>query len=558
MDAAKLEAIRNALRKEFACDPVKAPCTAGHVHLIYAHDARVIDAAGLLPLTYPDFDAAVDAWVWPTITAYEARTEQKQALPYTTFITARFLWRALPSVTITGLPAEGQPTGPSAADGGVIVVLTGDRPGFTVPPPPRPGAPPALEVTVTVPAETASPAGYPTLRRVCFSTPGAEGSHAELEAGATSVKLAYPAPGGDSLLRLLDVRPHLRIELRPRAPRPARGARPAPPPAPIPIADPWTEKLRGSQEAGSPDVPALAAHNHAEVWEATTNRKFGTITRWEQRRNKVLVRTHHGIVNSGSDTRAQVMGAYASEVAKSRHLVLDAVLGVEGGTNALNTWDGPKLSWGMNQWIGTGELLQIVCYIYDFFPEAFDRCFGRHGIGAHFTARARRWTPTTYANAKLFRVPCCQGPVQATLTAVRADLQRASNHAHIATAARMVPLDTTSYAAVYLFHQAGLDADIQRAQAQWTSFRVTYAMATYHPGQTLTNRQALDDFLKSLGSSVDDATRLAAAQAAIAEARSRGITYPTFDATFDDTGTAESWRSWVKRCEDAGKELPRA
>ncbi len=92
---------------------------------------------------------------------------------------------------------------------------------------------------------------------------------------------------------------------------------------------------------------------------------------------------------------------------------------------------------------------------------------------------------------------------------------------------------------------------MQEAQAQWTSFRITYALRN---SSRPTNDDALSEFLVSLGASADREVRMTNGHASINTGRAAGNTYPQLNAPFDDTGTTEEWRSWPTRCRNAGKQ----
>ena len=91
----------------------------------------------------------------------------------------------------------------------------------------------------------------------------------------------------------------------------------------------------------------------------------------------------------------------------------------------------------------------------------------------------------------------------------------------------------------------------ERAQVQWTSFRITYGMRRI---QNPSNEQALSGFLVSLGSNMPAADRLEHAQRGIAAGQALGIQYPALNAPFSDVGTQAEWRDWPTRCDNAGKE----
>ena len=529
MNADKLRQIQAALIRDFAADPV-ATCAQRHVHLVYAHLAEVVDAATLAPLTHPDFESRVDAWAWPTTTAYEECGVVRSNEPYRDFIRARFVWKERPGVTLTELPANATAAAATAADGGLLITVSdGPRLG--------PAGRDPVNVRVTLPAAPAAVPGYPTLRRVCLSTPGETGNHAELENGVNTALVAYPQRERENLLHLVGEMPWFRFSI---------------PSGTAIVGDPWAYRINSSVTP--------ASMNGQHIFESSTNTDIGPI-QYDR-----LV-TGYGLNQLGSDTKPAVLRGYAVDLSASRRLVLAGVLAVEGGPSAVATHDGPKASWGMNQWTWPrgevfGEIHQILCFIYDFFPAAFDRCFGRYGIGVSFTTRDRVWTKNAYNSPRLFRVSCCKltlpgqtaeisRPIRAGLTAMGTHLELAQAHDGLSAAFNLLTReDTTCVAFLYLLFKAGHDVDIQTAQVQWTSFRITYGMRN---NRAPTNEQGLEGFLVSLGSNVSAAQRRSYANAGFAAGRAQGQTYPAVGAAFSDVGTTEEWRDWAVRCDNAGK-----
>lgn len=522
MNADKLREIQEALTREFT-DPTTSPCVPERVLLVYAHKAELVDARALVALTYPDFEARVDAWNWPTTTRYEACEVIKHNEPYRDFIRARFLWKERAEVALTALPANARTPDPTAADGGTLIKLTSGT-----------SLAAGSTVNIELPAQEAVPDGYPTIRRVCLSIAGQEGSHGEVNTpdapGTNAVTLDYPAGAGDTNLHLVAEVPWFKFEY---------------PQGTALADDPWTYKINYSVTP--------AAHRGRVLYEASSGTVVGSIMRYDG---------HYGLGNSGGDSKAAVRNAGAADLSPSRRAVLAAVLNVEGGPAAVSSYDGPKASWGMNQWTwprgaAAGELHQILCYIFDFFPDAWDRCFGRYGLTMSFASRNRRWSPSAYNTPVLARVPCCrpngENPsIRTGLNSIGRALARDTNHGTIATTYAITDRsDTTNIAFMFLLHKAGGDADIQRAQMQWTSYRITYGMRNT---QNPTNDQALEGFLTSLGSNMPAADRSANAAAGIAAGEAEGHTYPAMNAAFDDTGTTEEWRDWAVRCDNAGKE----
>ncbi len=103
---------------------------------------------------------------------------------------------------------------------------------------------------------------------------------------------------------------------------------------------------------------------------------------------------------------------------------------------------------------------------------------------------------------------------------------------------------------LYLLFKAGHDEEIQKAQVQWTSYRITYGKRNL---TSPTNDAVLKGFLVSLGSNIDDATRRSHAGNGIAAGTREGQAYPALTAPFSDVGTTEEWRDWGVRCDNAGK-----
>lgn len=523
--ADSLRDIQAALEKEFSPDAAVAECCAGAaVHLVYAHLADPVMPDAQVPLDHPDFDERAGSFPWTTPPKYEASTAPRYNQPYRDFIAARLSWKQLADVSFEKWPTGATEPEATADDGGTLIEFEGGS------------ARSESELTVEVPEATELPGDYPeypSVRRVCLSVPGTEGVHAEInspENDTNSATLAYPAPGADDSLRLLAVTPHFQFEIRPDA-----GGK-------IPIEDPWEYRICYGVTP--------AEHYTHDLYEISTGQRVGGITRYDGR---------YGIVNDGAGSAATLRAEYLDNPTRfspSRALLIDTILKVEGGPAAVTTYDGPKLSWGMNQFNipdgGTGELHQILCYIYDFFPDAFEKAFGRYGIGIWFNRRSRVWSAhTTYGEPKLFRLPCCDTGLPAKLDAITADLSPAESYLAMATQFALRREDTTTAAMIYIFHRAGLVPDIQKAQLQWTSYRVTRSLdGVDNP----TVRGGLRPFLRSLGSNMSDADREANANAAFEAARERGVTTDP-DGAFSDEGGEAEWYDWAVRCENAGKEV---
>ncbi len=267
----------------------------------------MVAADTLLPLSYPAFDTRVDAWDWVTTTRYEQCDVLKTNQPYRDFIRARFLWKERPhQVKVTQLPTNADTPDPTAVDGGALIFLHDGTSLGT-----------GAQVRVELPAATDPPAGYPGRRRVCLSVPGDAGNHAVLEAGTNVATVAYASPDAANALHLVGEMPWFRLQL----------------PAGTDIDDPWTYRIGYGV--------TTAAQSGQHLHEAITDTDVGPIERNG---------THYGINQMGDDTRATMRAAYTDHLSGSRRLVIAGVLGAEAGPSAVSTHDGPKVSWGMNQW----------------------------------------------------------------------------------------------------------------------------------------------------------------------------------------------------------------
>jgi hypothetical protein len=270
---------------------------------------------------------------------------------------------------------------------------------------------------------------------------------------------------------------------------------------------------------------------------------------------------------AGEGTDTSELGArYSGDLGASRVKVFKAVKNVEGACESIATYDGPKISWGINQWTlpkgGGGELWQLMAFIYDFFPQAFARRFAYYGFGVWFEGRSGTWTAHgTYKNVVVYRVPCCGPKTRTGIDAVfAAGKDAAENNTgasgdkppgamkKIADAFSVTRDATTSYAMCHVFTTAGADEDIQKAQAQWMSYRIT---STSPVGKTIST--VINEFLKSLGSNMSDTARFNSAVSALkGEYDTAGVT-ALLAETFSDDGAAKEWIDWPTRCTNAGK-----
>ena len=250
------------------------------------------------------------------------------------------------------------------------------------------------------------PQYYPTLRRLCLSQVGKTGEPPRgrrEQRDHDDAGLHLPAAaGGHEAARDLH---RALVQLR----------------APLRRADSSPQKLEGSRQdpAGRPSRREVLANPVADPWkESTRNQPFGKRL-WETTSNVYCGRISgntkladgNGIDKSTSGEATTTTGMlgdrFIDKIGRSRWLIFKAMSSIEGRCESIQTWDGPKLSWGINQWIGGGELWQILAYIYDFFPDAFARRFGYFGLGHWFSGRKWTWTPGVYQEPTPYRVPCC-------------------------------------------------------------------------------------------------------------------------------------------------------
>jgi hypothetical protein len=514
VNADRLRAVQQALLRDFANDTT-APCSPRRVDLVYAHIASIVAPDALLALTYPAFETRVDAWDWVTTTRYEQCDVIKSNQPYRDFIRARFLWQERPNVRLTRLPPAADPPDATAIDGGTLIFIhTGQTLGT--------GA--SVAIHVQLPAAPAAPNGYPGRRRVCLSIPGQAGSHTVLEAGVNDADVQFPAPDNTNALHLVGEMPWFRLQF----------------PQGTDLPDPWDFPIGAGY--------STAAQHNQHLFEVGTGTDVGSV--WPYG-------SLYGLHQPGEDTKATVRSAYATDLSPSRRFVVTGVLGAEGGPSAVASYDGAGASWGMNQWNSRdGEFEQLFCFLWDFFPDAFQRCFGRYGIGVRFTARHATWSPHgTYGGPVILRVPCCTLPythsIRTGLDAIGTHLEEPQVYGTIASSFPMGARDYVSAAMLFLLFVAGHDADVQKAQVQWTSYRITFAKAELAGNPT--NDQVMDQFFVSLGSAGDRPTRMANGHTSIATGTQAGNVYPRANAVFSDTGTTLEWRDWPTRCTNAHK-----
>ncbi|WAS96591.1 hypothetical protein [Nannocystis punicea] len=380
--------------------------------------------------------------------------------------------------------------------------------------------------------------GIPRRRRLCLSVPGSAGEHKDVDvAGATvEASLLYPVPTQHNELRLLSVSPGFQFEVGGTA---------------VGATDPWTESTRAF----------TVAQRGQRLEERSSSTYVGKV-----------VSSQWGVgiakyASEGTDT-TELANRHACDLGDSRVKVFKALRNVEGGCESVATYDGPKISWGINQWTlpsVTGELWQILAFIYDFYPEAFARRFSYYGIGLWFASRAATWTAHgTYRDVLVYRLPCCGPQTRAAIDAVfaaggaaagaTAEAQAQTSDTPpapmrgIAQALRLTRRATTSIAMCHVFTTAGADEDIQKAQAQWMSYRIS---STRPVGKTIGD--VIDLFLRSLGSNMSATARLNTAVASLGDEYSPEQVQSLLGETFSDDGASGGWIDWPTRCRDAGK-----
>lgn len=601
----RLQELEDQIKKDFTNDYV---CTKGcelepRVHLVYAHYAA-----------RPAVEKNVaDKWYFATLEKYKACSEttyQKAALDY---LGAHYLWALTTDVKIDSLdylvggqkavPPTKLPVDPTDVDGGTLVhfentifygvgdivakivtpVAIQDKTlieqyGDTVPEkshPPVPAdadgqrvGPPQVTDLPSTPDRSggdveagAGEAKYPKRRRFCLSFVGEVGEHedVDVDTGTTPVELAYHKATQDSELRLFCVSPGFKFTLLPG------GA--------------TREVDRGVVDGGAvpptvtpADVTRLEALYDVDAWGQST-RTMGNGTQIYEVSSKLVVgnlvssRYGDGVMKSahapGVTTTEKLAETYAGQLGHSRQLLFKAVWDIEGACESVATYDGPKLSWGINQWIASkgGEIYQILAFIYDFFPDAFARRFAYYGLGIWFKSRKRRFDPrATYDDVIFYRVPCCGGKVRAGLDAVlkgalavtaagQDDLPPPQKRP-LAAALQVDPSETTSLAMCYVFTAAGADPAIQKAMAQWMSYRIssTHPIPDGADGpEPKTLLVVITEFLHSLGSNVPDSVRNGRALSAL------GAQDP--DEKWSDDDADLAWIDWETRCTDAGKSM---
>jgi hypothetical protein len=623
----ELSVLGKAIEDEFknVPNPAQSCPSCPRMHVVYAHFSALPDVDEVLKKLWRF--VTLDAYK----NRYDRESPARYPKPATDYFAAHFIQLFTKDVKLEKLPEPNlteQPK-PTDVDGGTLVkwknttfqqekittqitapakipdwkmvegygVFPGVAAAATTPAAPAGGATPAAPAggaTPAAPAGGATPAattaapvedgaGYPKRRRLCLCVPGSQGDHKDVDVSGDTVTetLEYMQPTNDREARLVTIAPAFKFVLRPppppaprrAAPRrqraPARGApapaaAPAPPPPPPPPdtdigqTDPWTAVTFNPTFGTS-----------GKVYETTSNVLVGTFSRYRYNGHE-----WHGIAKSASTpgvtTTVELAARYLANLGASRAVVFQALRDVEGACESVATYDGPKISWGINQWIGRpgGELFQILSFIYDLFPDAWARRFGYYGLGMYFSGRTTPFNArSAYSDAILYRVPCCGDKVGGALRAVwqAPDPPAAPRRGHTAPAAqtdcsppalrptavalRLEGLETTSLAFAYVLTTAGADPEIQKAMAQWMSYRIT---STSPVG--VTHEVAIDKFLRSLGSNVDPATRMASARAGLAGA---GDVNTLLAGTFSDAGATEEWINWDTRCANAGKSLVR-
>jgi len=575
----QLEALEKALNDEFqnkGCP--KETCPLGpRVHMIYAHYAA-----------RPDVDKVMKKWRFVTLTDYSNSSEPRYAQPAVDYLATHFLWVLTKDVKHDELPNLTAPVKPTAEDGGTLVHFKDtnfDKEQI----PTKITAPGKIQDWTLVegkdvfyassgPGGTAATGdiedgpGYPKKRRLCLAIPGQAGEHKDVDLAATiTEKLNYHTPPQATELRTTCIQPGFKFEVKTvnlkkptPPPKPKKGAPPPPPPPPPPPKetmtevgkdDPWIASTR-DLGASTKGVEALS------LYETSSNVFVGSLvgSKWGNGVQKLASA-------DGVTTTAALAQRYSGQLSRSRQIVFKALTKVEGACESVATYDGDKISWGINQWTyargsETGEICQLLAYIYDFFPDAFARRFGYYGFGVWFSGRASSWNAgNTYHDPIIYRVPCCGPKIGSAIKGIhdgaklpdektqRADDLPPFRAKLMAQALSFPKKQTISLAMAYVFTCAGADLEIQKAMAQWMSYRITQRSPV---GKT--NKEVIDSFLISLGSNIKPEVREASALAGPkAELGDKAKVEAALAEPFDDTGTAEDWMKWSVRCKNAGK-----
>lgn len=674
----RITEFKEAIEKDFAnlgCP--KEGCPPGpRVHVLYAHYAA-----------RPNVDKNVkDLWKFVTLEAYKACSEPRNTKPALDFLASHFLWVLDKGVKVEKLPQPPTtlPINDTADDGGTLIhfentnfpaskekdklhrakVTTAayiqdwklvEKYGETVSETAKKDddaadtgdgtkaaetTPAATTTTTTTDSTTTTEsttevetgATYTKLRRLCLSLAGQAGDHLLIEAkaaGNINAEIVYHTPQQDTELRLFCNAPGFKFELRDKKKKKAAATTDTKAAATTTETETETE----AEGEGDEQKSTVVLGGQDDPWTIST-RDLGSGKKLYEKSSEQfvgdLVNSPYGTgiqklaSSSGCTTTEDLATTYATELGVSRSTVFKAVKDIEGACESIQTWDGDKISWGINQWtVGTddkGELYQILSFIYDFFPDAFAKRFGYFGIGMWFKSRQATFAArTAYDEPIGFRVPCCGPSIRGAITAILVDSQKQEETKGkkgtkpkaetttttdgktddakkddaekneddlppvpakaLANALRLRRHDTTSEAMCFVFTTAGADKVIQKAQAQWMSYRIT---ATSPVGKTM--KVVITEFLKDLGASADADVRNAKAiiglgpefyQQAYADAvktvpKEPKKTYDKrlivavadaiepqiqdrVDAIFSDDDADELWVDWNKRCEAAGK-----
>jgi hypothetical protein len=574
----RLVQLETDITTEFTNKPDIKACPAGpRVHLVFAHYAA-----------RPDVDRAMQKWKFPTLDAYGKTKEPHYQQPALDYLASHFLWVACPNVLLTEVPNLASPVEKTASEGGTLIHLlstncdkatvpakvaaTAKIPnfdlvdGYAAPAPAGGGATPATPAGGATPArpgggatpatatstaatpaattDTVTPEGatYPTLRRLCLSIPGDPGSHKDVDISGTTVTAVlddYGKLSEDGEMRLLAISPGFNFTVGGNK---------------IAMTDPWTTSTyhaSGTKPSGT-------------ILESSSGVSLGGYTSDGDAYG--LAKT------SGNLTRTTDLGArYRSQMGASREVIFKGMRDVEGPAECVQTWEPNRMSWGINQWQSDNELWQILAFISDFFPKAFARRFGYFGFGIWFSGRKATWNfGTTYTGVVPYRVPCCGQTTRSGIAAIYSGAKTAAPAANakaptaaetaaandkppaaqeaMANAFKFPSTQYQSFAFAYVLTAAGADQEIQKAQAQWMSYRIT----SVHTRQTMTNKEVLYAFLADLRARADvtadrEATSLRTLQA---DPAARGL----INATFSDADAGDQeWVSWPTRCKNANK-----
>jgi hypothetical protein len=431
---------------------------------------------------------------------------------------------------------------------------------------------------------------YPKKRVLCLSQAGSRGEHLTVDAfppSEATVDLHYHTLSQDSELRLFCVAPGF-VFATPGSDAKAR-ERP---------------QIRPEDLGADLKQTQLLDWQKDDPWFEST-RNLGSGKKLVETSSDVLlgdlVKSRFGeglqkLSDAPGVTPTEVLGQrYFDQLGRSRQVIFEKLTKMLGACESLQTWADNCAAWGINWWrlnhTDEGELAQILCYIYDFYPDAFARRFGYFGVGVWFSGRKATWEPlNTYQDAIVYRVPCCGPTIRNAMKAVLDDALKPPSFRFgsdtppaamkpLADATRMRRADTATKAFCYALTTAGEDRDVQRAMAQWMSYRISWKGPVGKPLLV-----AIEEFVETLKPSADKAiyevrtllglgaeyvnkptAEVLAAYKSWAHEEAKKAkpadekawiakNFPLAE-TFSDDDADLAWIDWPTRCRDAGKVI---